>query len=206
MALVGFLALFLTPFIVRAVVHVRADRERKAFGEQLADHLAVVGGSLRVGHSLPAALSAALEDAPEPTRREFTRALGDERLGMPLEDTLTRMSRRMKSYEAEHIALLARLQREVGSDAAEMIDQVVSTVRERQELRRAVRTMTAQGRFAQVILSILPVASLLVLTVTNRPYVEPLYATGGGHIVLAVAALLVIAGSLVIRQIITIKT
>jgi tight adherence protein B len=205
-ALVGLVVLLLTPFIVRFAVRFRANVQRKLFEEQLADHLSVVGGSLRVGHSLPAALSAALDEAPDPARREFERAVADERLGMPLEDALGNMSRRMENHEVEHVALLARLQREVGSDAAEMVDQVVATVRERQELRRTVRTMTAQGRFAQLILSVLPVGALLLLTVTNRPYVEPLYTTKGGHIVLLIAALLVAAGSLVIRRIITIKT
>jgi tight adherence protein B len=204
--LLGLLPLLLAPFVVRAVIHVRADKRRQLFGEQLGDHLAVVGGSLRVGHSLPAALSAALDEAPEPARHEFERVVADERLGMPLEDALGNVSRRMENREVEHVALLARLQREVGSDAAEMVDQVVATVRERQELRRTVRTMTAQGRFAQLVLSVLPVVALLLLTVTNRPYVEPLYTTSGGHIVLVLAALLVVAGSLVIRKIITIKT
>jgi tight adherence protein B len=205
-ALLGLLPLLLTPFVVRAVIHVKADRKRRLFGDQLADHLAVVGGSLRVGHSLPAALSAALDEAPEPARREFERVVADESLGMPLEDALGNVSRRMDSREVEHVALLARLQREVGSDAAEMVDQVVATVRERQELRRTIRTMTAQGRFAQLILSVLPVVALTLLTLTNRPYVEPLYTTPGGNIVLVIAALLVVAGSLVIRKIITIKT
>jgi tight adherence protein B len=206
MALLGVLPLLATPFIVRAVIHVRADRKRRLFGEQLADHLAVVGGSLRVGHSLPAALSAALDEAPDPARHEFERAVADERLGMPLEDALGTVSRRMESREVEHVALLARLQREVGSDAAEMVDQVVATVRERQELRRTVRTMTAQGRFAQVVLSLLPLVALGLLTFTNRPYVEPLYTTPGGNYALVIAALLVVAGSFVIRKIVTIKT
>lgn len=205
-AIIGLLILFATPFVVRGAIKYRANHERKLFEAQLADHLSVVGGSLRVGHSLPAALTAALDEAPEPARREFARAVADERLGMPLEDALSNISQRMDNHEVEHVALLARLQREVGSDAAEMVDQVVATVRERQELRRAVRTMTAQGRFAQVILSILPVAALLLLTITNRPYVEPLYATRGGNIVLVIAAVLVISGSLVIRRIVTIRT
>ena len=68
-----------------------------------------------------------------------------------------------------------------------------------------MRTLTAQGRFAQVILSVLPVVSLILLTVTNRPYVEPLFNTTGGNIVLATAAVLVVLGSLVIRRIVTIK-
>jgi len=202
----GLAALVLVPLVTRLIVHVRADRARRRFGEQLADHLSVVGGSLRVGHSLPAALTTALDDAPDPARREFARAVADERLGMPLEDALGSIAVRMENTEVEYVALLARLQRDTGSDAAEMVDQVVVSVRERQELRRTVRTLTAQGRFALVILSILPVFSLGFLTLTNKPYVEPLYNTSGGHIVLATAVVLVILGALVIHRIVTIKT
>lgn len=203
--LLGIAVLVLAPFAMREVVRARARKERKLFGDQLADHLAVVGGSLRVGHSLPAALTAALDEAPEPSRREFARAVTDERLGMPLEDALETVSLRMHNREVEHVALLARLQREAGADAAEMVDQVVATVRERQELRRAVRTLTSQGRLAQVILSVLPGASLLILTVSNPTYVEPLYETSTGHLVLAAAATLVAVGAIVIQRIVKIK-
>ena len=204
-ALVALPVLVLVPVGVRLTVRNLANRQRQQFGDQLADHLSVVGGSLRVGHSLPAALSAALDEAPDPMKREFSRAVADERLGMPLEDALETVSTRMKNNEMRHVALLARLQREVGSDAAEMVDQVVLSVRERQELRRTVRTLTAQGRFAQLILSLLPLGALIFLTLFNRPYVEPLYSTQGGHIVLAGAAVLVVTGSLVIRRIVKIK-
>jgi tight adherence protein B len=204
-AVVGVLVVLIAPATVRLGIRLLADRQRRVFSDQLADHLSVVGGSLRVGHSLPAALSAALDEAPDPARREFARAVADERLGAPLEEALETVSERMKSNEVKHVALLAKLQREVGSDAAEMVDQVVTTVRERQELRRTVQTLTAQGRFAQLVLSLLPLGALTLLTVTNRPYVEVLFMTTGGHIVLAIAAMLVIAGSLVIRRIVRIK-
>jgi tight adherence protein B len=203
--LVGIGVIVLTPFLVKFGIRILANRQRQIFADQLADHLSVVGGSLRVGHSLPAALSAALDEAPDPARREFERAVADERLGMPLEEALGTVSDRMKNGEVQHIALLAKLQREVGSDAAEMVDQVVTTVRERQELRRTVQTLTAQGRFAQMVLSVLPLGALLLLTLTNRAYVEPLWTTTGGHIVLGIAAALVIAGSLVIHKIVKIK-
>jgi len=200
------LALALTVFVgVWAVVHRRAQKQRRLFADQLADHLAVVGGSLRVGHSLPAALSSTLDEAPEPARREFERVMTDEKLGKPLEDALEEAAQRMRNRELEHVALLAKLQREVGADAAEMVDQVVATVRERQELRRAVRTLTAQGRFSQLILSALPIASLAFLTLTYRDYVDPLYETSVGRIILGASAVMVVAGSLIIRRIVTFK-
>lgn len=203
--LAGVACLLIAPVAVWVFIHARAQRERRLFGDQLAAHLAVVGGSLRVGHSLAAALTAALDDAPDPARREFARAVTDERLGRPLEDALEEVCDRMDNRDVEHVSLLARLQREAGADAAEMVDQVVTTVRERQELRRTVRTLTAQGRLAQLILSMLPPAALLLLSVTNPPYVEPLFETSIGHVVLATSAVLVVLGSLVIQRIVTIK-
>jgi len=166
---------------------------------------AVVGGSLRVGHSLTGALNSALDEAPDPARREFARAVADERLGMPLEEALELVSERMDNREVEHISLLAKLQREAGADAGEMVDQVVSTVRERQELRRMVRTLTAQGRFSQMVLTLMPIGSLLFLTVAYNDYVYPLYHTTPGHLVLGLAAVLLLCGALAIRKIVTFK-
>jgi tight adherence protein B len=202
---VGLVPLVIVPFGVWVFIRQRIRRERRRFGDQLADHLAVVGGSLRVGHSLTGALAAALEEAPDPARREFARAVADERLGMPLEDALELVSDRMDNREIEHISLLAKLQREAGADAGEMVDQVVATVRERQELRRTVRTLTAQGRFSQLVLTLMPIGSLLFLTVAYNDYVHPLYHTTPGHIVLALACVLLLIGALAISKIISFK-
>ena len=202
---VGLLPLVVVPLGVWLFIRQRVRRERRRFGDQLADHLAVVGGSLRVGHSLTGALASALDEAPEPARREFARAVTDERLGMPLEDALEAVSERMDNREIEHISLLAKLQREAGADAGEMVDQVVATVRERQELRRIVRTLTAQGRFSQMVLTLLPVGSLLFLTVAAGDYVDPLYTTSAGHVVLGIATVLLICGALTIRKIVSFK-
>jgi tight adherence protein B len=202
LGIVGIAAVALAEWVW---IRRRMRTERRRFAAQLADHLSVVGGSLRVGHGLAGALAAALEEADEPTAREFGRAVRDERLGMPLEDALQALAVRMENREVEHVALLAKLQREAGADAAEMIDQVVATVREREELRRTVRTLTAQGRLSQTILTLLPVGSLLFLTIANPEYVDPLYSTAGGHLVLAVAATLLLLGALIIRKIVSFR-
>jgi tight adherence protein B len=202
---IGLLPLVLVPLGVWLFIGQRMRRERRLFGDQLADHLAVVGGSLRVGHSLTGALTSALDEAPDPARREFARAVADERLGMPLEEALEDVAERMDNREVEHISLLAKLQREAGADAGEMVDQVVTTVRERQELRRMVRTLTAQGRFSQLVLTLLPIGSLSFLTFAYNDYVQPLYTTTPGNIVLGVAAVLLFLGALAIRKIVTFK-
>ena len=86
-----------------------------------------------------------------------------------------------------------------------MLDRVAETVRERFELRRLVKTLTAQGRMSRWILTGLPVLLLVTITVLNPGYIDPLYTHPAGRVLLVIAALMVTAGSLVIRKIISIR-
>ena len=144
------------PIGVRIAIHVRVDRERRAFDEQLPDNLQVVASAMRAGHTFVGALGLVAEDAPEPSRRELRRVLSDEALGVPLVDALNGVTARMNSRDFEHVALVAALQRETGGNTAEVIDKVTETIRERLDLRRMVRTLTAQGRLSGWVVCALP--------------------------------------------------
>src|SRR5262245_29854706 len=111
----------------------------------------------------------------------------------------------MQSKDLSQVGLVAALQHETGGNTAEVLDRVADTVRERFELRRLVRTLTAQGRMSRWILTSLPIFLLLVITTLNPTYIDPLYSHSAGRVVLVIAGLMVAAGSLVIRKIIDIK-
>lgn len=193
------------PFLVRTWIRRKVERMRRLFAEQLPDNLQVLASALRAGHSFIGALSVVVDDAPDPSRTEFRRVVADEQLGVPLEDALHVVVERMESRELEQVALVAGLQRQAGGNTAEVLDRVTETIRERFELRRTVRTLTAQGRLSRWVVSLLPVFLLLVITLLNREYMHPLYSTTPGKIALVVAAAMVVSGSLVIKRIINIK-
>jgi tight adherence protein B len=86
-----------------------------------------------------------------------------------------------------------------------VLDRVTETVRGRADIRRLVRTLTAQGRLARWVVSLLPVGLLLVISLINPEFVAPLFHEPLGRIMLAVAAIMVITGSLVIKKIVDIK-
>ncbi len=202
-ALAAALAL-LVPFGVRMGVRMKANRQRSAFSEQLPDNLAVVASALRAGNTFVGSLGVVTADAPEPSKRELRRALSDEQLGVPLVDALNKISDRMQSTDFHHVALVATLQAETGGNTAEVLDVVTDTIRERLELRRLVKTLTAQGRLAGTMLSGLPVALLLGVSLINPHYTSPLFHQTVGIIALAVAGIMVVVGSLVIRRIVNI--
>jgi tight adherence protein B len=200
-----FIVGFAVPFIVRSLINGRIGRKRRLFGDQLPDNLDVIAGALRAGHSFVGALAEMVNNAPEPSRSEFQRVIADEQLGIPLEDALGRVVKRMKSRDVEQVALVASLQGETGGSAAEVLDRVTESIRERAELRRLVRSLTAQGRLARWIVSLLPVGLLLVLSVLNSGYMKPLFNHASGRIVLVIAGMMVVAGSLVIGRIVDIE-
>jgi tight adherence protein B len=193
------------PLLVRGLILYRIEKRRRAFADQLADNLDVVASGLRAGHSLVGGLSLVVKDAAEPSRTEFQRVIADEQLGVPLEDALTQVAQRMKSREVEQVALVSSLQRETGSNSAEVLDRVIENIRERQGLRRLVRTLTAQGRMARWVVSFLPLGLLLLISIINPTYMKPLFTHTSGRVLLAVGAIMIVAGSLVIKKIVNIR-
>jgi tight adherence protein B len=201
----GALVGVLVPVGVRAVVKGRVERKRRLFADQLPDNLDVLSSALRAGHSLVGALSVVVDDAPEPSKSEFRRVIADEQLGVPLEDALAVTVRRMKSGDLDQVALVATIQRDTGGNTAEVLDRVADTVRERAELRRLVRTLTAQGRMARWIVSLLPVVLLGAIMLINPGYMNPMFTNSTGRALLFVSALFIVSGSLVIKRIVNIK-
>jgi tight adherence protein B len=193
------------PFIARELVRRKLKTVRDDFAEQLPDNLQVLASALRAGHSFVGALSVVAADAPEPAQREFRRVVADDQLGVPIDESLREVARRMDSSELEQVGLLAELQRESGGNMAEVLETVVETIRDRFDLRRLIKTLTAQGRMARWILSLLPAFLAVVLTLLNPTYMHPLFATTTGQVLLAIATVMVITGSLVIKRIVNIK-
>jgi tight adherence protein B len=193
------------PLIARELVHRKLKSVRDDFAEQLPDNLQVLASALRAGHSFVGALSVVAADAPEPAQREFRRVVADDQLGVPIDDSLRDVARRMQSTELEQVGLLAELQRESGGNMAEVLDTVVETIRDRFDLRRLIKTLTAQGRMARWILTLLPVFLALVISLLNPSYMQPLFATKPGEVLVALAIVMVVAGSLVIKRIVNIK-
>ena len=201
----GLVGLVAVPIAIRAIVKALVEKQRRLFDEQLADNLQVIASAQRAGHSFLGALTVSVQEAPEPTKREFERVLADERLGMPVEDALEGAARRMASSDLDQVILVSRLQRETGGNTAEVLDKVAETARDRSELRRLIQTLTAQGRMSRWIVTALPITLLVIVSVLNPGYTSVLFETSDGRVALAIGVALLVMGSLAIKRIVTIK-
>jgi tight adherence protein B len=203
-AMVGFLfggavlaILGLVLGVILPWVYLRYQHKRRLsrFNANLAQSLGLMAGGLQAGLSLPQAVDTVVREGNEPIAGEFKRALIEQRLGIEITDALEGVGLRMESQDFAWVVMAIRIQREVGGNLAEILHTVSDTLREREYLRRQVRALSAEGRMSAWILGGLPVGMFIYMMMANRDYVEPLYTTGVGWMMLIAAGVLLGMGS-----------
>ena len=199
--IVGFLALIGWPFALHTYVKRAADKQRMKFRDTLPTYLQDLASTIRVGRSLTAGLTILAENAEEPMRSELDRAITDESLGRPIEESLEAVSQRMQSDDMDQVALIAALNRRSGSNIAEALDRVAEGARERADLRREIKALTAQAKMSSLVLTALPGVLLAGLSVISPRYSHPLFHTTMGLAALGFGVFLVFAGWKVMQKI-----
>jgi tight adherence protein B len=188
-------------------VYVRRKRTRRlnAFEELLPEAIDLVGRALRAGHPLTAGFKMAADDGAEPVAGEFRRIFEEQRFGLPLEDSLLGMADRVNLVDVRILITAILIQREVGGNLAEILDNLSEVVRSRFTIRRQLRVYTAQGRMTGYLLAALPIGLFTILWTMNPSYMSILFTDPTGRLLVAVACSLQILGFLWIRKIIKIE-
>ena len=186
-------------------VLVRAQRRLRAFDNQLPDLLLTLAASLKAGHSFKQGIQSVVDEGLPPASEELRRVLAEVGLGRPLEEALREMSARVGSDNLDFVVTSVTIQGQVGGSLAGLFDMVAEAVRQRQQFARKIRGLTAMGRASAYVLVGLPFAMAGVLTVINREYMNALWHTGAGHMLIYVGLTMMAFGSLLLKRIVSFK-
>jgi tight adherence protein B len=193
-------------FAPRWFLSYRQGQRLRAFSDQLGDSLNLMVNGLRSGYSVLQAMEAVSREMPAPIANEFARVVQEVQIGLPLDQSLGNMLRRIRSDDLDLVITAINVQREVGGNLAEVLDVISFTIRERVRIKGEVRTLTAQGRYSGYVISLLPIGLALVLFCINKPYVERLFTSGFCGWAMVVCGLLMIGtGFIAIQKIVTIE-
>jgi tight adherence protein B len=187
------------------VFRIAGRRRSKAFDKQLPDVLATIASTLRAGHGLRIALRAVADDGTPPASEEFTRVLGEERLGRPLDQAISAMCGRIGSPDLDYVATAVNVQSQAGGSLATLFDTLSETVRERQRHARKVRALTSMGRMSATVLICLPIGLAALMTLISPHYMAPLFTKSAGHVVIALCLTSMAIGSLVLKKIVNVR-
>jgi tight adherence protein B len=196
------LVAFTLPFLF---VAWKRKRRLRQFEERFPEALDLLGRAVRAGHAFTTGLEMIAKDSPEPVAGEFRTAFEEQNFGLPLRDALLNMTERIPLIDVRFFVTALLIQKETGGNLAEILDGLARVIRERFRIFREVRVRTAQGRLTAGILIAMPVFMLCVLSVLNPSYIRVLFEDPKGPIVLTVAAVMQILGSVIIWRIIQIE-
>jgi tight adherence protein B len=182
----------------------KVSSRRRAFAEQLPDALSLIASSLSAGHTFLRAIQMMCEESEPPMSEEFARVVSETRLGDPVVDALDRMAKRLALRDLEWVVQAIRIQQTVGGKLADLLHTLADFIRAREEVRREVQVLTAEGRMSAWVLGGLPLFLLLVIQVISPGYMKPLYQ-GWGLAVLAATGLSVAIGTGLIFRMVKIE-
>jgi tight adherence protein B len=187
------------------IVRFKRNKRLYAFEEMLPDAIDLLARAIRAGHPLTAGMKMVAEETREPISSEFRRTHEENRFGVPFEDALLAMADRVSIVDVRILTTAILIQREVGGNLAEVLDNLASIIRMRFTIRRQLRVYTAQGRFSGYVLAILPIATGGAIYSLNPPYIMLLFTHPIGKLMLLTAIVFQIIGFLWIRKIVDIE-
>jgi tight adherence protein B len=164
-----------------------------------------MGRAIRAGHPLSSGLKMVADEAAEPIAGEFRRVFEEQRFGMPFDDTLLGLADRVPIVDTRILVTAILIQREVGGNLAEVLDKISSVIRDRFQIRRQIRTYTAQGRMSGYVLGALPIVVGSVILALSPDYMLTLFREPIGRLMLGAAAVLQVTGYMWIRKITNIE-
>ncbi len=189
---------------IRIFLVIKIKRRAKAFNDQLGDALVLIANSLRTGFSFMQSMEMVSREMLPPIAVEFARTLREINLGINTEEALNNLTLRIDSNDLDLVVTAVLIQRQVGGNLAEILDNIAYTIRERVRLKGEIRTLTAQGRVSGYIVALLPIIMGIIIYIINPEYMGILLTHPLGRILLAAATVSQMIGMWAVRRIVDI--
>lgn len=201
----GILFAASAPLVVSIYLNIRTDRRRSRFADQLDDTLQLVAGNLRAGHGLLQAVDSVAQHADTPTSEEFARVVNQTRIGRDLGDALADTAERMRSDDFSWAAQAIQINRETGGNLSETLHRTAATIRERNQIRRQVKALSAEGRLSATVLLLLPAAVVAGILVLRPDYLAPFVESPFGWFAIIIAIVLMAVGTFWMSAVVRVK-
>lgn len=203
--LVSLIAVVLSFIFPKIVIKNLAAQRKSRFQSQLVDTLNVLTSALKGGLSLLQAFEVIVEDMPAPMSQEIGLVVRENKIGIPLEESLKHLSQRMNMEELSLIINAILVARETGGDLTKVFSRLSITIRDSRKLNDSIKTLTLQGRLQGMIMSLLPFLFVAWVITFNKQHFEIMTKSEMGRILLFAAGALQIIGMVLIKKFSSIK-
>ena len=187
--------------IPRLILRLLKKQRLVKFNIQLEDALGMMSSSLKAGFSINQALEKVSEQEMHPIALEFRLLMQELQLGVPIDQALDNMARRIGSEDFELVATAIITARQTGGELTETLERVAALIRERGRINAKVRALTAMGRLQAIMIGAMPFLLLFGMYHISPGMMDSFVGSFAGVVSIGAVVLLVIFGFLAIRKI-----
>lgn len=202
---VSIIMAFIGLLVPRLLLNYSIKKRRKQFEEQFVQGLEYLSSSTRAGLSLVQAVESLVVNSNPPLSQEFDLLLREYRIGIPMNEALQNLARRVDSEELNLMVFSTIITRELGGDISEIFDHLAEVIRSRHRVMDRIDTLTSQGRLQAMVCGGIPFFLYGVLFLWQPEYLKPLFDTFAGRIGVYAVILFQIMVILIVRRMVNIK-
>ncbi|MFA5096536.1 MAG: type II secretion system F family protein [Candidatus Omnitrophota bacterium] len=191
--------------IPNLMLKMRLARRKRKFNEQLLDAITMLSSCLKGGLSLLQGFEVLVEEMPPPMSQELGLLLKENKMGVPFEESLRRLNKRMEIEELSLVVNALLVARETGGELTKVFSRLTTTIRDNRKLKESIKTLTLQGRMQGAIMSFLPILFVVWVLSVNKRHFDVMLNNDTGRMLLVTAVLLQVVGMFLIRKFSTIK-
>lgn len=190
-------------WVPRLVIFVLQRRRRDKLNEQLIDGLVTLANGMRAGLNLVQSMKLIEDNTQPPISQEFGLMLREFEHGAGVDEVMRRASARIKLHHYRLLFAAMETARIRGGNLPDTLDRLGESLREIIRLEEKVRALTAQNKMSAIMMGLMPLAILGIYYMIEPTWVQTLFETDWGLLLMAIAVLFNVAGFLWIRKIVT---
>jgi tight adherence protein B len=176
------------------------DRRREEFVGQLPELARVLGNAASAGLSIRTAIEMAAEELDEPARMELGRTAQALRLGQSFDEALEDLRRRLPSRELAVLVSTLVVASRSGGSLITSLRNITTTLEERKETRREVKTILGQSVVAGWAIGGMGGVLLLGIAIFAPDTLSRMTSSLGGQLALLVSMVMFTVTGLLIRR------
>jgi tight adherence protein B len=177
-------------------------RRQSVFLNDFADAIDVMVRGLKAGLPITDAMKVIASETPAPVGPEFSEIVEGQRIGITIDQGIERMFERMPLAEVNFLGIVMAIQQKTGGNLAEALNNLSKVLRDRKKMKAKIKSVSQEAKASAAIIGSLPFLITGGMMVLNPEYLNPLFDTKTGNIMIAGSVLWMGTGVLVMRKMI----
>src|SRR5262249_1552481 len=177
-------------------------RRHGKFLQYFPDAVDIIVRGIKAGLPLLDSMRVIVNDAPEPIKSEFRAIIDTQTIGLPLGEACGKLYERIPLPEANFFGIVVSIQQKSGGNLSEALGNLSKVLRDRKKMKAKIHAMSMEAKASAGIIGSLPIVVMLIVYVTSPDYIELLWITPLGRLMLAGSAVWMLVGIMAMKKMI----